>query len=521
MSTAPDTLRLVSRASELARVQVDIAAQQIQQAFPTINIETIALASAGDHQLSAPLYELEGRDFFTKGIDEQLLDGHADLAVHSLKDLSVERAEDLRFYAAIFQRDDPRDVVLFLPSVLDNIKHGKPITLGTSSLRRQELVPPLLRQLLPIVEGREVTEIHCESIRGNVDTRLNKLRAGEFDGIVLAAAGLNRLLRAPQTHTETSSLLAGLKIMLLPLVECTPAPAQGALVIEALATNSRACEVVERLRNAALEKNVARERALLREFGGGCHQRFGGVYLSHRGVSVLAVAGLHKDGSDVTELRFSLDESSDKVLSGRRLFSASDFMKDFFVREPVSFPHQLAITEQAVFVSNHRVVQHPQEELWPELLRQKRVWTAGTRSWIELARRGVWVEGSSDGFGLEFLDAVLPSPLVGLGKQETLILTNTASAERWKADGRKALGTYTLRPNLSEGVRTALQSADAFFWTGFEQYDACREFLPEGSIHICPAGKTADLLRAEGVELILFPTIKTFLTWRTQHHDTL
>lgn len=516
-----DTLRIVSRSSKLARVQVDIAAQQIQRAFPTIKIETIALASAGDRQLSAPLYELEGRDFFTKGIDEQLLDGHADLAVHSLKDLSVERAEDPRFYAAVFQRDDPRDVVLFLPSVIDNIKYGKSITLGTSSLRRQELVPPLLRRLLPRVEGHEVAEIRCESIRGNVDTRLTKLRAGEFDGIVLAAAGLNRLLAAPQTRDEIRSLLEGLKTMHLPLLECAPAPAQGALVIEALATNSRACEIVARLRDEALEKCVLRERELLREFGGGCHQRFGGVYLAHRDTSLLAVAGARTDGTDVTELRFTLNAASESALRGRRLFSASDYMRGFFTRIPAAFGEDFSLSEEVVFVSNYRVLQHPHEQFFEEILRPKRVWTAGTSSWTELARRGVWVEGSSDGFGLEFVDSVLCSPLVNVQKHNTLILTNTASAAVWQAEGRKSLGTYTLQPNLTELLQEAVRSADAFFWTSFEQYHACRELLPTGAIHCCPAGKTADLLRLEGLQPILFPTIKTFLTWRTRHHNTL
>lgn len=517
-----DTLRIVSRASKLARVQVDIAIQHIHRTFPTVQIETIALASAGDRQTLAPLYELEGRDFFTKGIDEQLLDGHADFAVHSLKDLSLERAEDPRFYSAIFERDDPRDIVLFLPSVLENIKHGKAIILGTSSLRRQELVPPLLRRLLPRVEGCTVAEIHCDSIRGNVDTRLAKLRTGEFDGIVLAAAGLNRLLAAPQTRDEIWSLLEGLKTMHLPLLECTPAPAQGALVIEALATNSRARAIVERLRDEALEKGVLQERELLREFGGGCHQRFGGVHLAHRGTSLLAVAGVvGSESTDVTELRFTLDESSKAALRGRRLFSASDYMRDFFTRVPAAFPEDFALSEEAVFVSNYRVLQHPQEQLFEEILRQKRVWTAGTSSWTELARRGVWVEGSSDGFGLEFIDSVLRSPLVNVQAQNTLILTNTTSAGRWQAEGRKAFGTYTLQPNLTDPLQEAVRSAGAFFWTSFEQYHACREFLPTGAIHCCPAGKTADLLRSEGLQPILFPTIKTFLTWRTRYQQTL
>ncbi len=511
-------LTIVCRTSKLAVVQSERAKARILRHLPEANIRIVTKKSTGDKDRSTPLYELEGRDFFTKDIDEYLLAGEADFAVHSLKDVSIERAEDPTFASAILERDDPRDVALFRADVFDKLASGKTLILGTSSLRRMELVPRFLNKALPRATATHTNahtalpEIRCEPIRGNVDSRLRQLRDGRFDGIILAAAGLNRLLAAPEHHEEISNLLHPLRFMLLPLVDCPPAPGQGALVIEALVNNHAACEVLEQLRNPHLEAQLHEERALLRRFGGGCHQRFGGVNLPLAGGNVLITQGIAKNGDDVGDMRFDVPEILSKNTS-LRIFAASDFMADFFSTSYEALSTDFTIAEDAAFVSHHRAVQN---EIVLEQLRHKRVWTAGTRSWFELAKRGVWVEGCSDGFGLRFLDDVFHSPLVKLNTDNVRILTNTRSAKEWNDDGFKATGLYALHENVSDGIIGALQGAEACFWTSFHQYQACRTWIPEGALHLCPSGKTAELFRQEGIEPILFPTIKAFLLWRTK-----
>jgi hydroxymethylbilane synthase len=516
-SSPPDlsitsSFTIVCRTSRLAVVQAERARALMLRQFPAARIRIITKQSAGDKQPSAPLYTLEGRDFFTKDIDEYLLSGEADFAVHSLKDLSLERTEDAAVVSAIFERDDPRDVALFSHAALEKLSRGEPLTLGTSSLRRMELAPRFLEQALPRHNAAPKPHVRCEPMRGNVDSRLRQLAEGAFDGVILAAAGINRLLAAPEHHDHIALLLSGFRMMMLPLVECPPAPGQGALIVEARASNSAAAAVVERLRNAALEEQISSERLLLREFGGGCHQRFGAVNIEFpQGSHLCIINGVGSDGASVEDMRFAVPEPFASGLAGKRVFAASDMMTEFFTTEFADVADDFHLAEEAVFVSHHRAAKH--EAVLREL-RRKRVWTAGTRTWFELAKRGVWVEGCSDGFGFGFVADVLSTPLVKLHPRSLHILTNTEAAEDWQREGFRASGLYTMQDNLSAGVIAAVREADVCFWTSFGQYRACHDHLKKDVIHACPAGRTAAAFRAHGIEPVLFPSIKAFLLWQ-------
>lgn len=499
------TITIVCRSSKLAIAQAHRAEAAIRLHAADIHVRTVTKESAGDKNRSVPIYTMEERDVFTKDIDEYLLSGEADFAVHSLKDLSLERTEDPRFVSAVFERDDPRDIALFKGNVMESIASGKTLIIGTSSLRRTELAPPFLHKALPQIHGNAPL-VRCESIRGNVDSRLHQLATGDYDGIIIAAAGLNRLLAVPEHLTAIRNLLDTFRMMVLPLVEFPPAPAQGALIIEALSNNERASSIIEHLRSPSLEEQISSERALLRAFGGGCHQRFGGISLQLPSGNVLITGGKAKNGEDVANMRFAVPN----ILAGKALFTASDFMQDFFTTSYEATREDFSLAEEVVFVSHHRAVHH--EAVLREL-RQKRVWTAGTRTWFELAKRCVWVEGCSDGFGFRFLADVFHSPLVGINTGELRLLTNTDSAEDWEREGVAATGLYTLHENVSASVIAALPQAEAYFWTSFGQYQACRPWLREGALHLCPSGKTAEKFRSAGIEPIIFPSIKAFLLW--------
>ncbi len=521
------TFTIVCRSSPLAVIQAERARSLIQSYFPDVTIQTLTKDSAGDKNRQTPLYALEGRDFFTKDIDDYLLSGEADFAVHSLKDLSLERTENPTFASAYFERDDPRDVVLFAGNIAQKLSsRSTTIRLGTSSLRRAELIPPFLQkalprpQTLPSNEAFTPTRVVCEPMRGNVDSRLKQLAEGKFDGIVLAAAGLNRLLASKTHGAATREVLNGFRWMLLPLVECPPAPGQGALIIEALAENADAVRVLEQMRNAALEADLQPERSLLRDFGGGCHQRFGAVSMHVGNERVLIANGKDEDGNSVELMRFTMPTNLEtRLRQGKPIFAASDFMKDFFTTSYEAVAEDFSFPESAAFVSHHRAA-HKDPVL--RELRRKRVWTAGTRTWFELAKRGVWVEGCSDGFGFRSLHDVFSSPLVGVKPDEIRILTNTESARDWQNDGATASGLYTLHDNLSEDIIHAVREADTFFWTSFGQYRACKPHLAKLSdseiLHLCPAGRTATVFRENGIEPLTFPSIKAFLIWQKNQH---
>jgi hydroxymethylbilane synthase len=231
-------LTIGSRGSKLALWQAHhIAAALAALGHPA---EIRVIRTTGDEMQSKPLPEVGGKGLFTKEIEDALLDGSIDLAVHSLKDLPTEMPAGL-VIAAVPEREDVRDALC--GSTLDALPQGARI--GTSSLRRSSQ----LRRLRP--------DLAIENIRGNVDTRLRKMDDGQFDAILLASAGLNRL-----------GLDGRIGERLDPARMC-PAVGQGALAVETK-EGSPAHVICSALEHAATRAAVTAERALLAALGGGC-----------------------------------------------------------------------------------------------------------------------------------------------------------------------------------------------------------------------------------------------------------
>ena len=225
-----EKIRLIGRNSRLSLLQIERVKQKIALAYPGMEVEIIARSSRGDELPNIPLQTMEGSDFFTQDIFDALANGEADIAVHSLKDMSYEHFSGTNQFA-VTEREDVRDIALFRKDTEEKIKRGETIIIGTCSPRREEMAIGFLQKALPQLQG----SVHVETkfIRGNVDTRLRKLDDGEFDGILLATAGLNRLLSSEEDAPSIKDLLKNKRFMLLPLMECVPAPCQGAIVAEA------------------------------------------------------------------------------------------------------------------------------------------------------------------------------------------------------------------------------------------------------------------------------------------------
>jgi hydroxymethylbilane synthase len=257
-------LVIASRGSQLALWQARWVAAQLSGAGHECRIEIIK--TTGDKITDVPLAKVGTKGLFTKEIEEALLDGRADLAVHSLKDLPTDLPEGL-VLAAVPEREDPRDAVV--GSKLGGLPLGAKV--GTSSLRRAAQ----LRQLRP--------DLQVESVRGNLDTRLRKLDEGQYDAILLAAAGLKRL----GWGDRIAEILA-------PEQMC-PAVGQGALAIETRA----GFDGVAVLDDAATHTAVTAERAVLGALGGGCQVPIGAYATVTEGqIHILAIVAA-PDGTQV------------------------------------------------------------------------------------------------------------------------------------------------------------------------------------------------------------------------------
>ena len=235
-------LRLATRGSALARAQTALAIEALAGSG-SLDIETLIIRTEGDRKTTAPIEQLEGQGWFTAALEQSLLDGRADVAVHSGKDLPSALAEGLSV-AAYLPRADPRDGVVSMDGrTLAQLPDGA--TIGTSSARRAGLLAALYPSLRPV------------AIRGNVDTRLRKLEAGEYDALVLASAGLDRLGLGDRCTERLDPLTF------------VPSPAQGAIALEAV-TGSVAAQRCAAIADHVTTVAVIAERAVLAGLGGGC-----------------------------------------------------------------------------------------------------------------------------------------------------------------------------------------------------------------------------------------------------------
>ena len=247
---ATTVLRLGTRGSLLARTQSQIVANAVEKANPGVHVELVTIRTSGDRILDRPLHLFGGKGLFTKEIEQALLSAEIDFAVHSFKDVPVTMPlvdpSELAIVATP-PREDPRDVLVSgVARTVETLPERARV--GTGSLRRQ---CPLLALRPNLV---------IQAIRGNIDTRLRKLREGQFDAIVLAAAGVNRaglFDAALMAVADPGALL--------------PAAGQGALALQCRRADDRTRQLLAPLNHADTAACVAAERALVQALEGDCH----------------------------------------------------------------------------------------------------------------------------------------------------------------------------------------------------------------------------------------------------------
>ncbi|SUD58279.1 porphobilinogen deaminase [Ectopseudomonas oleovorans] len=237
-------IRIATRKSALALWQAEYVKARLEQAHPGLKVSLVPMVSRGDKLLDAPLAKIGGKGLFVKELETALLENEADIAVHSMKDVPMDFPEGLGLYC-ICEREDPRDAfVSNTYSSLDALPEGSVV--GTSSLRRQA-------QLLA-----RRPDLKIQFLRGNVNTRLAKLDAGEYDAIILAAAGLIRLGFEDRIRSSISA------------EDSLPAGGQGAVGIECRSADSDVHALLAPLHHRETALRVTAERALNKHLNGGC-----------------------------------------------------------------------------------------------------------------------------------------------------------------------------------------------------------------------------------------------------------
>ena len=268
-----DTIRIATRKSPLAMWQAEHVADALRAAHPGLTVEIHGMSTQGDKILDTPLAKIGGKGLFVKELEARMLEGDADIAVHSMKDVPVELPEGLHL-AVIMQREDPRDAfVSNNHASLDELPEGAVV--GTSSLRRQ----------CQLSDRRP--DLQIKSLRGNVNTRLRKLDEGQYDAIILAAAGLIRLGFGERIRSSIDPS------------DSLPAIGQGAVGIECRSDDERVNALLAPLHHDDTASCVLAERAMNTRLEGGCQVPIGGhAILQHDQLWMRGLVGT-VDGSEI------------------------------------------------------------------------------------------------------------------------------------------------------------------------------------------------------------------------------
>lgn len=282
-------LRIVTRKSPLARWQAEFVEQQLLAQYPDLQTTIVETQTEGDRILDKPLAKIGGKGLFVKTLEEYLLQGKADIAVHSLKDMPTTQPPGLEL-SVILKRTDPRDALI--GSTLEALPPQARV--GTSSLRRQAQLLTIRPDCIPT------------TLRGNVNTRLRKLDEGEFDVIILAASGLQRIgLESRITQYLSTDLML-------------PAIGQGALCIECRQDDEQTHQLIAPLRDETTTQCTLAERALLLKLDGNCQSPIAGFATCDGTNLTLEGRILTPDGTQKISARVT-GNSSDPIAIGKQV----------------------------------------------------------------------------------------------------------------------------------------------------------------------------------------------------------
>jgi hydroxymethylbilane synthase len=474
-------IRIATRRSQLAKVQAWSVGEALKVRHG-LDFSLLLLETKGDKWLDKPLQDLPGKDFFVEELDRALLEGRADLSVHSYKDLSTQRPRGLAL-AAVLKREDPRDILICHPSIQDRLRNGEKVRIGTSSPRRVYQAHAILPRLLPFY--KKAAEIECLPLRGNVQTRLKRLALdsalpGAFDGIILALAGVKR----------AGLDLSGSTWMILPLTAFPTAPGQGALAVECPAEREDLKTFLKPLHHEETARLIQKERGMWVQAGGGCHQSFGVTWLRlSQGDWGRAFGGGHDAEWYVPDHFPILDPGP--LWNGRKFRYATGHTS-----LPFSKPES---TKACWWVSQSRALP-PSFESDPT---RDICFVPGLPTAYQLASRGHWVSAQAEGLGFSWFKESFPWEVFELKADEIQVLTHDQALTKW--NGVHVYATHRMDGGLTLAAAEALRHARFVWWASGSQFERCKSLLREGVVHACGYGKTAEWLVGQGIRPYLFP----------------
>lgn len=519
--------KIGTRGSLLALTQCTQVKNELERITGDV-FELEIIKTQGDMITNAPLWQLDGKDFFTRELDQALLEGKVDLVVHSYKDLGSVRPEGIEL-AAITKRSYAHDVLLIKKSTITKLQNGdeslKTFVIGTSSPRRMHNLKNHFKNYLPstIVEA-----VETKVLRGNVNTRVQKLVDDEFHAVVLALPGLERLSLSDESKKVLTELIKDLTFMVLPQTEFPSAAAQGALAIECLKNRTDGGALLQKLKKMedhTTREEVTREREAFKNYGGGCHLAVG----IHVEKKKEFFCHYHRGFHDNQEIDLQKLEESEFKRNFPQFFTAPKVFVGFNEKKATRFKHLYPhlvfdkyLTKQALPLTSlfgehlyvtSKYCYHALDLITQNKDMKKFIFAAGTKTMRELAALGFWVHGTSDSLGDEELKRLRDSKFLSLfyGKNHAL---EVLSHDKSKSTLAEVTPVYThLTHELNDDYKKTLLETEIFYWTSATQFHYFVDLVPEikNKHHAVGLGKTYDeLKKIDGLKLLPFLSMKEF-----------
>jgi hydroxymethylbilane synthase len=499
------TYLIGTRGSLLALTQCGQVERQLRE-LTGENFELKILKTQGDQIGDKALWQVEGKNFFTKELDDALLAKEVDIVVHSLKDLGGDRPEEFSL-AAITKRQYPHDILLIKKSLAHELSQKSELLVGTSSPRRISQLTSSLSELLPL---KTDAIIKTDILRGNVNTRVQKLLDGHYDAITLALAGLERLAIGPDSTAEIERLLKDLTFFILPSSIFPGAAGQGALAIECRKSDKKLVELIAKLEHAPTRRACEEERKRFRAYGGGCHLAVGIHAREVNGHLAVFERGEYDSKSIQTSALVNENRPSLKGLTPFvGLPSGSSIPNAIY---DLCFQKKSLTEKSSPQLAHAYMTSRYCVDQVLALPKTVGLWAAGASSAKLLAKNGRWVLGCADSFGEEEIKTLRDSKALNLMhdlKGVWGVFTNE--------DSHSELGDIVKsyeREFTASGpeFKKALESCQVFYWTSFAQYQAYCQNFPQIRTrhHACGLGKTYDFFVKNKVAVLPFITMNEF-----------
>ncbi|TDJ08512.1 MAG: hydroxymethylbilane synthase [Deltaproteobacteria bacterium] len=501
----PKTFKVGTRGSLLALTQCQQIVQELAEKTGD-SFELEIIKTQGDLNTSVPLWQMEGQNFFTKELDQALIAKRVDMVVHSYKDLGSIRPDELEI-AAITKRRYVQDILLIKKETVKKLTDLDTFTVGTSSPRRIANAP-YLKNYLPGI--KKDLKIQTKTLRGNVNTRIGKLQNGEYDAIILALAGIERLALSEKSKAELTPLLKGLDFMIMPLSNFPSAASQGALAIEVLKENTKLKEKLKVVQDENTVSEIKRERKAFNEYGGGCHLAVG--------INVKKVGPYY--------LHVHQGEFENKRLDLKKLerLEEIDLPKGlpYFLGMP-SGPEQ-AVYDQLILKSplipkekqnaHFYVTTSHALTAFAEIFDGGTVWAAGNGTMKKLAEKGYWVQGCADSLGDTAINQLKNSKAIQMMLKDLpwKVLTNVEGS----STVGEVIPSYTRKiVEVDSKFEKSILNCQIFFWASYYQYQQYVNQFPEikDRYHACGLGKTLAQFEDKNIKVTPFSSFKEFLNY--------